>query len=141
MSALAGASIVWLVCLMRVPARGNLTVALIHQQRFDVAYVQQHLATMHDAKTCQLDHTDDPLAGSPCRTDRVELSHQACAYDPWHTPCRVSHAYPPPLHDAYSEMLWSDRTPHPITPVVGSAVLAGLGVALVVPGSLLDVVA
>lgn len=125
---------------MRITATGNLTVELIRAERFDVAHRIDSQAEAHlQSKGCP------PKRDDGCRppVDRVELSPQAIACDPWATPVDRA-AWPdlpaiPTEEDA--EALKQADEPRRLSPVLGSPALAGLGVALVVPGSLLDVVA
>lgn len=125
---------------MRVLASGNLTVELIRAQRFDVAHRPDTLDNQpQHLRTCDTKPGDD----RPQPIDRVELSPQAIEYDPWATPTdRANHAIDPILAtELNSQQGEQPIEPKHITPVVGSPALAGLGVALVVPGTLLDVVA
>lgn len=125
---------------MRVVASGNLTVELIRAQRFDVTH---RLDASRDPHV-QIEHhkagqNDEPQN----RIDRVELSPQSLAYDPWATPMdRASH-FSALMTGNESTDLQAEQTiePERITPVVGSPALSGLGIAQVVPGTLLDVVA
>lgn len=128
----------WLTCSMRVATTGNLTVELIRAERFDMA-CQAHQVE-HDTR-CQQSDQQTRCAHTPI--DRVELSPEALASDPWATDTKRTSAVVPAVGDPHEE----EGLPGPpneaerLSPVVGSAALAGLGVALVVPGSLLDVVA
>lgn len=131
---------------MPVISRGNLTVEHIRQQRFDVAC--ERLSRVEPA--AERTHTPRamPATGDPPthQPDRVELSPQALAYEPWSAQaqalsrvlqseaCRMDtgeQALPRPAGAA----------PGMISPVTGSQALSGLGTALIVPGTLLDVVA
>lgn len=125
---------------MRVIASGNLTVELIRAQRFEVAL---HAKTLQDQPD-QFDHCRvNQREEHPCQIDRVELSPEALACDPWTLPTDRADALIAPPIDAPSELQreTEEVEPEQITPVIGSPALAGLGVALVVPGTLLDVVA
>jgi|GEM_PF-2551743 len=126
---------------MPVAPSGNLTVKLIRLSRFGFA-------------GCNSLHPQIPTAAHDClkkpakpsqsqQIDKVCLSPEAlrsCAKSG-----TIVHA------DSHSEMTATSVTkpvfherlhkPREITPVLGSPALAGLGVALVVPGTLLDVVA
>lgn len=128
---------------VRINARNNLTVELIHQQRFDVAYAR---LARHD---CEPMHAPTPARTEyvPCQyADRVCLSPEALAHEPWQdTPTRcepMTAAVPSPIDPAHAP---APEPPEPeprhITPIIGSPALSGLGVALIVPGTLLDVVA
>jgi len=134
----------WLTCPMRVQSRGNLTVELIRLQRFDISYfrpAEHHVLANHTPPHC-CDH--DPAWH---RCDRVHLSEHALAYDPWQGYAELS---APPCSEADACSATDESTcpayppepePREITPIIGSPALSGLGVALVVPGSLLDVLA
>ena len=124
---------------MRVIASGNLTVDLIRAQRFDIAcrdHGDQHISRCEPCKDNKQD-TDHP------QIDRVELSPQALASDPWALDAkRVSEVM------ATSKMTGQESPqpdpgvdPEQLSPVVGSPALSGLGAAWIVPGTLLDVVA
>jgi hypothetical protein len=131
---------------MRVSSAGNLTVQLIRRCRFGVdppaCCDTRHTEAFRPQACCDprgdLRHGDTRWR---C-VDKVELSREALASDAWAlSACRTAgrvalgndeqHALPAPI----------DLPPRTITPVVGSPALAGLGVSLVVPGTLLDVVA
>lgn len=78
------------------------------------------------------------------QADRVELSCDSLSYEPWSDTIdreKQSALASIDHHVASTDQLGIKHEPREITPVVGSAALAGLGVSLVVPGSLLDVVA
>ena len=128
---------------MRVPPEGNLTVALIRQARFEVV-PDHHLEP----------HTTDPsVVNAPqyrerawCSVvDHVRLSVEA------YTSCGVlseppvvkqSQVHDDPLRGSVLDSSRpAEQSTKTITPVVGSPALAGLGVSLIVPGTLLDVVA
>ncbi|MEM9348360.1 MAG: hypothetical protein AAGB26_17360 [Planctomycetota bacterium] len=125
---------------MRVAASSNLTVELIRAQRFDVAY---HFQAATDPQTldkpCE-SHDHDPLQRV---VDRVELSPEAMSSDPWSTLNRETSDAVLPAADPTSEPSLEEIElgPRRLSPVVGSPALGGLGVALIVTGTLLDVVA
>ena len=130
----------WLTCLMRVIASGNLTVELIRAQRFEVGHRMHTLAqqqpALHDCD--KHDHNS-----RHSQIDRVELSPQAMESDPWAMPAeRAGHAAALTMI-AEAERLPDEQAvgPRRLSPVVGSPALAGLGAAWIVPGTLLDVVA
>lgn len=128
---------------VRIHTRNNLTIELIHQQRFDVAYAR---LARHD---CDPTPTPTPARTEPepCpQADRVCLSPEALAHEPWQdTPTRCE----PGITALHEPTAQAHTLPHEppepeprhITPVIGSPALSGLGVALIVPGTLLDVVA
>lgn len=124
---------------MRVVASGNLTVELIRAQRFDVACQPNAMDVDRPCPPCnERPHHES----QPC-IDRVELSPQALACDPWamdHHRMNPAHRLP---DDASQAVVPDDvqSEPEQLSPVVGSPALAGLGSAWVVPGTLLDVVA
>jgi hypothetical protein len=124
---------------MRVIASGNLTVELIRAQRFDVA-CHDHVAEQH-RQTTVCNNADKRDEQHPI--DKVLLSPQALASDPWAVDTkRVDTVLPPVMEtDQDSEMPDPPSEPERLSPVVGSPALAGLGAAWVVPGTLLDVVA
>lgn len=129
---------------MRVHSTGNLAVDLIRHQRFDVACLDRFIDYPRCDAYKQAPHDEHALSHR-C-TDRVQLSAEALAYAPWQpTTChnQPPAACPPlpPADTGETAYQWADRTPDRITPVVGSAVLSGLGVSLIVPGTLLDVMA
>lgn len=132
--------LLWLTCTMRVATSSNLTVELIRAQRFDVAYhVQAATDQQMFCKPCQAADRD-PL----CRVvDRVELSPEAMSSDPWSTLNRETPGAVLPAADRTSEPSLEEieLEPRRLSPVVGSPALGGLGVALIVPGTLLDIVA
>lgn len=138
-----------MTCSMRVAARGNLTVELIRQQRFGpdghgrIQPTHGHAHPHPHHPQCKALCTPD--ADAFChRADKVELSRQALGCDPWAVDaCRRDLAYTPAPHHSHEPTPPQpiDHDPRPITPVVGSPARAGLGVALIVPGTLLDVVA
>lgn len=131
---------VWLGWAMRVESRGNLTVQLIRISRFAVDSCQPHEPQPH---RCADHHRPGPDRGHACRADQVRLSPEALASDPWATPAdRQTAAYSPATLPPLAEPAPAIAPePQPLTPVVGSPALAGLGVSLIVPGTLLDVVA
>jgi hypothetical protein len=129
---------------MRIASTGNLTVDLIRAQRFDVACHDEHFAK----RDACLQRDTRELHTHCATVDRVDLSREALAYDAtdFHSPLRPEAtrqpvsatealATPPP------DRLTVEPEPKRLTPVVGSPALSGLGVALIVPGTLLDVVA
>lgn len=127
---------------MHVSASNNLTIDLIRQQRFDVAYPR-----LADIDCIRHDEPLPRACDDPNRrvVDRVELSPEALAYERWRPgPVADQSANATqsatPQHES-SVTHSADPEPSKITPVVGSPALAGLGVALVVPGTLLDVFA
>lgn len=62
--------------------------------------------------------------------------------DPWSdNACHADAAAVTPCKDEPHDSPKTDPATGSLTPVVGSPALAGLGVALIVPGTLLDVVA
>ena len=127
---------------MRVTCRGNLTVELIRAHRFDVAHHEHALARCDSIQQHQLCPHQHDLSQ---RVDRVELSREALSSDPWATGRgQTAHDASQKLGD-HETMVQADEAvevqPRRITPVVGSPALSGLGVALIVPGTLLDVVA
>lgn len=119
---------------MRVVASGNLTVELIRAQRFDVA-CQQHASPLHEQS-----HANDERQN---RCDRVELSPQALASDPWIVDSKRADTTLHPVVETNHSTASDEQPSKPkrLSPVVGSPALAGLGAAWVVPGTLLDVVA
>ena len=126
---------------MRLASRGNLTVQLIQMQRFDPGF-----APAQDPIRKCLEHRA-PAEHEPrpwCRTDKVELTQQACPSDPWASkpgpvcPIATTTIEPEPEPIPAPE---AEAEPRAITPVKGSVALSGLGVSLIVPGTLLDVVA
>lgn len=129
----------WLTWVMRVVASGNLTVELIRAQRFDVA-CHDHVAEQ-DQRTAACNDAAKRCEQHPI--DKVELSPQALACDPWAVDAkRVSAVLPPAMEaDQESELPDEPRESKQLSPVVGSPALAGLGAAWVVPGTLLDVIA
>lgn len=121
---------------MHVARPGNLTVALIRFERFSPEG-SASLGRCHP-----LPDTDRQLPSRWPSVDRVLLSSPGpspgagAGYDacrPMAELQRCDQAEP-----VFVEQSLAPRT---ITPVQGSPALAGLGVALVVPGTLLDVVA
>jgi len=130
---------------MRIASRGNLTVQLIRMQRFEVGYqqrVDQHRPCLGKP---QLQPQHEPNhEQANCRLDRVELSRESRSSDPWAVAVgradtvRLSTAA---TDDALPAVAPTSPKPKPITPVAGSPALSGLGVSLIVPGTLLDVVA
>ncbi|MGB0768189.1 MAG: hypothetical protein ACPGYV_10810 [Phycisphaeraceae bacterium] len=124
---------------MRIASAGNLTVDIIRAHRFDPALARPDSA-----------HLDD-VSRTPCHVERqpdqVELSPEALAHDPRgtdptsHDPSArsaIAIDQVPPIAQAECE---ADGEPDELSPVVGSVALSGLGVAVLVPGTLLDVVA
>ncbi|MFK7789861.1 MAG: hypothetical protein AB8C95_10275 [Phycisphaeraceae bacterium] len=136
---LGDALILWLTCTMRVVASGNLTVELIRAQRFDVACQSQAIDANHQYRPCN----EHATHASQPHIDRVELSPQAMASDPWSIDTQNIKA----AHQLADETVPSTPPgelpiePERLSPVVGSPALSGLGAAWVVPGTLLDVVA
>ena len=133
---------------MHVEPRGNLTVELIRQDRFGPDTPARAHASDHctDAQSgCRHLAESAPAADAWfCRSDRVELSRQALPSDPWSANVCHGDAVAEPLMQNEVEQKDASEIEPPderLTPVVGSPALAGLGVALVVPGTLLDVVA
>lgn len=123
---------------MRVVANGNLTVEWIRAQRFDVACRDQAIEQgPQQSARCQPNHETQP------QVDRVELSPQALASDPWAVDTNrvVPGVEPLAQVEAESAPIEHPDEPKQLSPVVGSTALAGLGAAWVVPGTLLDVVA
>jgi len=125
---------------MRVVASGNLTVELIRAQRFDIAYRDHLVEPDRDCPPCANDRQESEE--HPC-VDRVELSPQALASDSWAVDAKRVNAANQTLPTAGNDTPAPEAVGEPdaISPVVGSPALAGLGVAWVVPGTLLDVVA
>ena len=136
---------------MQVRHRGNLTVELIRAERFGPDHpwrVADRLLATHRAGHACDSSALGPSAGD-CwrRVDRVELSREALGCDPWalgadrcallSSGCESAE----PVPHACVEPRDMSQCHKPITPVVGSPVLSGLGVSLIVPGTLLDVVA
>lgn len=127
---------------VRVNPRNNLTVELIRQQRFDVAY-----ARLVDQACLQ----DQVQAWERCEdavgrcADRVELSPEALANERWQpgpVQADTSVALPMSGSDGFEATTQpATNEPKELTPVTGSPALNGLGVSLIVPGTLLDVVA
>ena len=124
---------------MRVVAHGNLTVELIRAQRFDVACQDQLNDPNQRCRPCQ----NDEQSQLENRNDRVELSPQVLANDPWAIDLKRAHATIQPVMASRLDESLEQRPdePKPLSPVIGSPALAGLGAAWVVPGTLLDVVA
>ena len=126
-------------------SRGNLTVEFIRHDRFggDLA-VSPAPQRFCRPGTQASAHMDPSPQDTPCRrVDRVELSPEALASGPWAVDAAHSTVLAQSEAASASESN-EPQTPLPprtITPVVGSSALAGLGQALVVPGTLLDVVA
>ena len=133
------AVLLWLTCSMRAVASGNLTVELIRAQRFDVA-CQDHAIE----KNAQLVACKGPIKHEPEHpVDRVELSPEALASDPWATEAKRVNPIMPTTPGAHEQedVPAVPNEPERLSPVVGSPALAGLGAAWIVPGTLLDVVA
>ena len=125
---------------MRVESHGNLTVELIRAERFDVATRMDAQADRHEqARVCR----SEQQVEFQRQIDRVELSPQAIACDPWATPVDRAEAesHSTPLPEGEADQPEPVDEPRKLSPVVGSPALAGLGAAWVVPGTLLDVVA
>lgn len=123
---------------MRVIASGNLTVELIRAQRFDVAC--REAAADEKQRTIACNNTAKPCDHQP--VDKVLLSPQALASDPWAVDAKRVGALLPMVDQDQGVVLSEPRIePKRLSPVVGSPALAGLGMAWVVPGTLLDVVA
>jgi hypothetical protein len=120
---------------MRVVANGNLTVELIRAQRFDIACQDHGIKPEPHCPPCK---DQRPQPEHPC-VDRVELSPQALASDPWVVDAKRVTAVPKAGEDA--PRMEASLEPEQLSPVVGSPALAGLGAAWVVPGTLLDVMA
>lgn len=124
---------------MRIASSSNLTVELIRAERFDAASQTHVVKQDQHAHACN-DHHVHP---SQPQVDRVELSPQALASDPWVSDTKHVDA----AHRLADEAV--QRTPPPeqpiapeeLSPVVGSPALAGMGAAWIVPGTLLDVLA
>ncbi|MBX2850898.1 MAG: hypothetical protein KTR15_04030 [Phycisphaeraceae bacterium] len=124
---------------MRIIASGNLTVELIRAHRFDMAC---HIhASGQDQHTAACKGTVKNNEQHPI--DKVELSPQALASDPWAVDAKRVNAVLPAMADADlgTEIPDLPSESKRLSPVVGSPALAGLGAAWVVPGTLLDVVA
>lgn len=123
---------------MRVIASGNLTVELIRAQRFDVAC--RAAVADENLRTLACNDTAKPCKNQP--VDKVLLSPQALASDPWAVDAKRVGALLPQMDQDKCVVLTEPRIePDRLSPVVGSPALAGLGMAWVVPGTLLDVVA
>lgn len=124
---------------MRVVASGNLTVELIRAQRFDAACHDQ----VYQNDTRCLPCKGMKMQGSEQPVDRVELSPETLASDPWATEAKRINAVVPPTPDTdeLDDVHAVPDEPEILSPVIGSPALAGLGAAWVVPGTLLDVVA
>ncbi len=128
---------------MRVPPVGNLTVALIRQARFET--VSDLIRQPHAVDRCVFETQGYRGHTSRIIDDRVRLSDEAYAFDDGS--CALSGVKQSQARDdpPQGSVLESPRPAEPsaktITPVVGSPALAGLGVSLIVPGTLLDVVA
>ncbi len=129
---------------MRVPSCGSLAVDLIRHARFGLT---NHCTCRRlELLRCQADtHVAHHL---DLQIDRVQLSCHALA------PAAVGIVTSGPSidrpHLPYDKLLLTNPVttkplpllePQRLSPVIGSPALAGLGVALIVPGSLLDVVA
>lgn len=121
---------------MRIGSHSNLTIELIHLYRFEVGchgYVDPHRAHALEAH-CPARSIEDARC-----VDRVELSVdvERCEQSPDESgvPCQAL----PPVKDTAS--VPEVPEPREISPLVGSPALSGLGVAMIVPGTLLDVVA
>ena len=132
---------------MRVESHGNLTVELIRHERFGDGRFDPCQA--HHGDACPHGHSrfnPNPLNPSCNRLDRVELSPEALGSDGWALNSNRADA-PDAMaaisseRDALATPPKLDAPPQDLAPVLGSPALAGLGVALIVPGSLLDVVA
>ena len=78
---------------MRVVASGNLTVELIRAQRFDVA-CQNHVVRHDQVNQACNSHAQHELTQ---RCDRVELSPQTLASDPWAVDTVRADATPRPV--------------------------------------------
>lgn len=130
-------ALLWLTWLMRVIANGNLTVEWIRAQRFDIACRDQAIEQDPQRVTCCQSNGTQPQA------DRVELSPEALANDPWtFDNQRVSPAVEPMRQENTNDAaIEPPADMKPLSPVVGSPALSGLGASWVVPGTLLDVVA
>ena len=120
---------------MRVVASGNLTVELIRAQRFDVACYDHAIDQHEPCRRCPDDQQQ--------RVDRVELSPEALASDPWADDAkRAEGKVISPMSPSQASMVEeAPDEPEQLSPVVGSPALGGLGIAWVVPGTLLDVLA
>lgn len=132
---------------MRVASRGNLTVELIRLQRFGIdAPLGHHPDQIGHRCASHQAHCDrDKATIKPLNTsiDKVELSREALASDPW--AAHAQHAQPVQSNTSVDQPEDPTRSidlpPQRISPVLGSPSLAGLGTAMIVPGTLLDVVA
>ena len=92
----------------------------------------------------QVEHSDHHR----CQADKVEFDRQTHPSDPWADRVGRTDAYRAPIGcadllpvDENANEIVPSNQPERISPVIGSPALAGLGVALIVPGTLLDVVA
>ncbi|MFN3166356.1 MAG: hypothetical protein ACE37H_04745 [Phycisphaeraceae bacterium] len=134
---------------MRLSSAGSLTVQLIRLCRFSVdppaCFDPQHTDGLGSRVCC--DRRGEPRYAEAFwhRIDRVELSREALASDAWALDASRKpawHAQPVREHEQERQLDPPIALPpRTITPVVGSPALAGLGVSLIVPGTLLDVVA
>lgn len=122
---------------MRVASRGNLTVELIRMHRFAVDPLCREALRRHPERCDQVHGPCKPCR--PCPIDKVEIGRETLEIDPWSDQQRQP--APVVLESQAAPPTNEDPAPESITPVVGSPALAGLGVALIVPGTLLDVVA
>lgn len=124
---------------MRVVASGNLTVELIRAQRFDIACHDPAYEKDAQCIPCKGINKHEPEH----LIDRVELSPEALASDPWATDANRINPVLPPMPEAHEQedVPAPPDEPELLSPVVGSPALSGLGTAWVVPGTLLDVVA
>lgn len=128
---------------MRIASSGNLTVELIRAERFDAASQTHAVKPDQHCHPCKDHATHPPSHHAQPKVDRVELSPQALASDPWTSDTKHVEA----AHRLADETVQSTPPPEQpiepeaLSPVVGSPALAGMGAAWVVPGTLLDVLA